>query len=126
MGQNKALEEGLDFTPRYNENGLIPCITTDRKGKVLMMAWMNEQALKLTLETGEAHYWSRSRNELWHKGTTSGDIQKVLELRIDCDQDCLWLTVQNVKAACHTGRKTCFYRKVVKGKNSSITLEPAE
>lgn len=119
MTENKQdIEETLAFSPQFNEQGLIPCITTSAHSeKVLMFAWMNEEALQKTLETGEAHYWSRSRNELWHKGATSGFTQKVVEMRIDCDQDCLWLHVEVAGAdtgkdetACHTGRNSCFYR----------------
>ena len=110
MSNNKELEEGLNFTPRFDANGLIPCITTDTKdGQVLMMAYMNEEALEKTLETGEVHYWSRSRGELWHKGATSGNTQQVIEIKTDCDQDCLWISVE-AGPACHTGRNSCFYR----------------
>ena len=110
MSNNKELEEGLNFTPRFDANGLIPCITTDVKtNQVLMMAHMNEEALNKTLETGEIHYWSRSRNELWHKGATSSNIQKVIEIRVDCDQDCIWISAE-CGPACHTGRGSCFYR----------------
>ena len=119
---NKPLEEGLEFTPRYDGNGLIPCIVTDAKtGDVLMMAYMNKQALDQTIQTGEAHYWSRSRSELWHKGATSSAIQRVISIRTDCDQDCLLMAVEvqgNKDSTCHTGRKTCFYREI--GKNSKV------
>ena len=117
-------EETLEFRPKYNANGLIPCITTNKEGQVLMFAWMNAEALRKTLETGEAYYWSRSRNELWRKGATSGHVQKTVEMRVDCDQDCLLLTVEDVSAACHTGRPACFYRVVEKnGKNLKWTEE---
>ena len=109
------INESLDFSPVFNEKGLIPCIVTSaRNGTVLMMAWMNQEALDRTLSTGEAHYWSRSRGELWRKGATSGQTQKVSDLRIDCDQDCLLLTVDmpEPETACHTGRNSCFYRVV--------------
>lgn len=110
----KQTEEGLSFAPKYDEKGLVPCVATCAKtGDVVMFAYMNAESLRLTLETGEAHYWSRSRNELWHKGATSGHIQKVLEIRTDCDQDCIWIKVEITEGACHTGRKGCFYRKVV-------------
>jgi phosphoribosyl-AMP cyclohydrolase len=125
---DKIKDETLDFQPVFDGNGLIPCIATDKNGKVLMMAWMNQEALDLTLKTGEAHYWSRSRKELWHKGATSGETQKVLEMRIDCDQDCLLMTVEmrgQKQAACHTGRRSCFYRKVVM-KDGSKKLQFAE
>jgi len=114
-------EETLEFTPQYDANGLIPCITTSVKsGKVLMFAFMNAQAVKKTLETGEVHYWSRSRGELWHKGASSGMVQKLVEMRTDCDQDVLWVSVDmEPEASCHTGRQSCFYRKV----NKDGTLE---
>lgn len=117
---NKDLEESTSFTPRYNEQGLIPCITTSAKtGKVLMFAWMNEEALHKTIETREVHYWSRSRGELWHKGATSGHVQKVVEIRTDCDQDCILISaeVNGEEIACHTNRESCFYR-VVKDKDT--------
>ncbi len=117
---NKALEETIDFMPQFNENGLIPCITTSAKtGDVLMFAWMNEEALQKTIEAGEVYYYSRSRQELWHKGATSGFVQKVIEMRTDCDQDCIWIkaAVDNEdEIACHTGRKSCFYRVISKDK----------
>ncbi len=106
-------EEGLFFSPQFNEKGLIPCVTTCVKsGDVLMFAFMNEEALHKSIETGEAHYWSRSRNSLWHKGATSGHTQRIVEMRTDCDQDCIWITVESKGGACHTGRRSCFYRAV--------------
>ncbi len=101
-------------SPNYNSHGLIAAIAQDAVTKdVLMVAWMNEEALQKTLATGEAHYWSRSRQELWHKGATSGAIQKVREVRIDCDQDAVLLLIEQVKSgACHTGRANCFYRRI--------------
>jgi len=115
----KELEEGLVFTPRFDKNDLIPCITTcNSSGDVLMFAFMNKRALEKTVQSGEAHYWSRSRQCLWHKGATSGYTQKVVEMRTDCDQDCIWLKVEvagAAVAACHTGRKTCFYRQIEVG-----------
>ena len=117
----KELEERLEFTPRFDKNGLIPCITTcANSGDVLMFAFMNKEALNKTIQTGEAHYWSRSRQCLWHKGESSGYTQKVVEMRTDCDQDCIWLRVKintpndtsKEIVACHTGRKTCFYREI--------------
>jgi len=108
-------EEGLEFVPRFDANGLVPCVTTDATTKdVLMVAYMNEDALHKTIETGEMHYWSRSRSELWHKGATSGAVQTVVEMRTDCDQDCILVkvNVKNESETCHTGRKTCFYRSV--------------
>ena len=110
----KELEEGTVFAPHFNADGLIPCITQSHKtGTVLMFAWMNEEAIDKTLETGEMYYWSRSRSELWHKGATSGEIQKLIELKIDCDQDCMLAIVEvqtEPEKACHTGRQSCFYR----------------
>ena len=114
-----ALEQGDTLAPRFDAAGLIAAIATDAgSGEVLMFAWMNAEALERTLETGEAHYFSRSRNELWHKGATSGQIQKVEEIRIDCDQDAVWLKVraQGDGGACHTGARSCFYRVVENGK----------
>jgi phosphoribosyl-AMP cyclohydrolase len=110
------LEEGSAFTPRFDADGLIACITTDaRDGQVLMLAYMNAEALALTLETGIAHYWSRSRRTLWRKGDTSGQIQTVESIRTDCDQDALLLAVVpgGDGGACHTGRRSCFYRTLV-------------
>jgi phosphoribosyl-AMP cyclohydrolase len=109
------LEEGLEFTPNFDANGLIACITCDAKdGQVLMLAYMNAEALQLTLETGIAHYWSRSRQSLWRKGDSSGQVQTVKEIRTDCDQDALLMHVEPGAdgGACHTGRRSCFYRKV--------------
>jgi phosphoribosyl-AMP cyclohydrolase len=117
--QKPGLEDNLNFTPRFDEKGLIPCIVvSNRTGEPLMMAYMNRESLDKTLATGEAHYWSRSRNELWHKGATSGQTQKIVEMNIDCDQDCLLIKVDmpEPEKACHTGRKSCFYRVVENGK----------
>ena len=109
----KDLEEGKIFTPKFGVDGLIPCVTISAKtGKVLMLAYMNKDALDKTLETGEAHYWSRSRNELWHKGATSGNVQRVLDLRVDCDGDTLLVKVDPAGPACHTGAVSCFFRAV--------------
>ncbi|MBK1865066.1 phosphoribosyl-AMP cyclohydrolase [Taklimakanibacter albus] len=112
---SKGDEESTVFAPRYDDKGLIPAIVTDAKdGAVVMLAYMNAEALRLTLETGEAHYWSRSRGELWRKGATSGDTQKVVDLRLDCDQDTVLVSVAMAGrgVACHTGRHSCFYRRV--------------
>jgi phosphoribosyl-AMP cyclohydrolase len=112
------LEEGAAFTPRFDADGLIVCVTKDASdGQILMLAYMNAEALRLTLATGVAHYWSRSRQTLWRKGDTSGQVQKVTEIRTDCDQDALLLTVEpgGNGGACHTGRRSCFYRKVAAG-----------
>jgi phosphoribosyl-AMP cyclohydrolase len=114
-----ALEHGETLSPRFDANGLIAAIATHADtGEVLMFAWMNAEALSKTLETGEAHYFSRSRNELWRKGATSGQIQQVAEVRIDCDQDAVWLKVrpQGDGGACHTGARSCFYRVVEDGR----------
>ena len=112
-GDQAAREEGCDFLPRYDADGLIACVTLDdADGAVLMVAHMNGQALNLTLETGIAHYWSRSRKSLWRKGDTSGQTQRVVEIRTDCDQDVLLMRVVpgGDGGACHTGRRSCFYR----------------
>ena len=114
-----ALEHGEALTPRFDANGLIAAVTTHAdSGEVLMLAWMNAEALSKTLETGEAHYFSRSRAELWRKGATSGQIQQVVEARIDCDQDAVWLKVrpQGDGGACHTGAPSCFYRAIEGGR----------
>ena len=108
----KQIEEGKDLAPKFDKFGLIPVITSDFKnGNVLMHGYMNKQALKKTIETGEVYYWSRSRKTIWHKGSISGFIQKVKEIRIDDDQDAIWVKV-NTKASCHVGYKSCFYRSV--------------
>ncbi len=111
----KLLEEGSDFSPRFDAAGLVTVVVTDADdGMLLMVAHMNAEALALTLETGIAHYWSRSRKSLWKKGETSGNFQHVVEMRTDCDQDALWLRVKVLghDATCHTGRRSCFYRTV--------------
>ncbi len=112
------IEEGNLLSPKFNNDGLIPVITTDFKTKeVLMQGFMNSEALKKTIETKEAHYWSRSRKEVWHKGETSGFVQKVVEMRIDDDQDSIWMTVDlGDGASCHVGYKSCFYRSITLGK----------
>ena len=114
------LETGSELTPRFDENGVVTAVVADsRDNEILMLAYMNEEALRLTIETGIAHYWSRSRNKLWKKGETSGNLQTVDEIRTDCDQDAIVLkvSVSGADATCHTGRRSCFYRKVVKGDN---------
>jgi phosphoribosyl-AMP cyclohydrolase len=111
-----ALEEGTAFAPRFDAAGLVTVVTTEAgSNEVLMLAHMNAEALALTLETGIAHYWSRSRGKLWKKGETSGELQQVVELRTDCDQDAIVLVVNQAGrgAACHTGRQSCFYRRAV-------------
>ena len=106
-------EEGLTLKPKFDANGLVTCVATDVvTSEVLMVAHMNEEALRKTIATGEAWYFSRSRNALWRKGETSGQVQRVVEVRLDCDQDAIWIRVEQAGAACHTGRHSCFYRKV--------------
>ena len=111
------VEEGKILSPKFDSNGLIPVTTTDGgSGDLLMHGYMNEESLKKTIETKEAHYWSRSRKEIWLKGKTSGFVQKVLDLRIDDDQDALWMIVDIGKgASCHVGYKSCFYRSITLG-----------
>ena len=114
-----ALERGEVLSPRFDAGGLIAAVATHADtGEVLMFAWMNAEALARTIELGEAVYFSRSRGELWHKGDTSGQVQKIVEMRIDCDQDCVWLKVlpQGDGGACHVGFRSCFYRVVEDGK----------
>ena len=124
----KQVEEATDFAPKFDANGLIPVVTTDFiTGEVLMQGYMNEEALKQTIAIGEAVYYSRSRQKLWHKGKTSGFVQKIKEMRIDDDQDCVWLRVNVIGgASCHVGYRSCFYRSIPFGKNdksSTITLK---
>ena len=113
-----AIEEGKQLSPKFDKDGLIPVVTTDYKtGEVLMLGYMNSDALKKTIETKEAHYWSRSRKEVWHKGLTSGFKQKIVEIRIDDDQDSVWLNVDiGDGSSCHVGYKSCFYRAIPLGK----------
>ena len=121
----EQVEEGLALAPKFDADGLIPCITTDaNSGEVLMLGYMNGEALQQTIATGEAHYWSRSRQCLWRKGATSGLTQKVVEMRIDDDQDAVWLRVRvaGSGASCHVGYRSCFYRSVELGGPSG---EPA-
>ena len=122
----KQVEEGKNLSPKFDERGLIPVITTDFNTKeVLMHGFMNEEALKKTIETKEVHYFSRSRNEIWHKGKTSGFIQKVKSIRIDDDQDSIWVAVDiGDGASCHVGYKSCFYRSIDSdSKNNDTTLK---
>jgi len=115
------IEEGTVFAPRFDADGLLPVVATSAEtGDVLMLAFMNEEALARTIATGEAHYWSRSRGRLWRKGEESGNTQRVVELRTDCDQDAVWLKVETTGAGanCHTARKSCFYRAVPVGAGS--------
>lgn len=108
------LDETIKLSPNFSSDGLIVAVAQDVTTKeILMLAWMNKEAFEKTMETGEGWYWSRSRNALWHKGATSGAIQTVHEIRIDCDQDAVILMVtQNGEGACHTGRRSCFYRRI--------------
>src|ERR1700728_2430196 len=118
------LEEGLALTPKFDANGLVTCVTTDAgSGEVLMVAHMNAEALAKTIATGQVWYFSRSRGVLWRKGETSGHVQRVVEMRIDCDQDAVLIKVQHSGAACHTGRRSCFYRAVPLGSGGAVTLE---
>jgi phosphoribosyl-AMP cyclohydrolase len=119
------VEEGLAFAPKFDADGLITAVATDAKsGDVLMVAHMNDEAVRKTIATGEAWYYSRSRKVLWKKGETSGHVQRVRELRIDCDQDALWLKVeQEGEGACHTGRRSCFYRAIPFGQGAGAGLE---
>jgi len=122
----KEIEEGKYLAPKFDENGLIPVITTDsQSGVILMHGYMNEDALKKTIETKEAHYWSRSRKKIWHKGQISGFVQKVKEIKIDDDQDSVWLSVDiGDGASCHVGYRSCFYRSIPLGKiNNTEKLE---
>lgn len=113
----EQVEEGAVLAPKFDKDGLIPVVTTDAdSGELLMHGYMNELALRRTIETGEAHYWSRSRQALWHKGATSGLVQTVREMRIDDDQDAVWLRVDvNGGASCHVGYRSCFYRSLPVG-----------
>ena len=122
-GEKKDVEEGLLFTPKFDRDGLIPAMAIDATTREpLMLAYMNAESLRLTLEKQEAVYWSRSRQEIWHKGATSGHVQRIVEIRTDCDQDAIVLYVEQIGAgACHTGRSGCFYRKV-EGADGSMTF----
>lgn len=115
----EQVEEGVDLAPKFDFDGLIVCVTSDAQtGEVLMLGYMNKEALEKTIQTGEAHYWSRSRHVLWHKGSSSGLVQRVVEMRIDDDQDAIWLCVQLLAgthaepASCHVGYRSCFYRAI--------------
>lgn len=123
-GTAEQVEEGRVFAPKFDEGGLIPCIVSDAwTGEVLMFAYMNGEALANSIETGEAWFYSRSRGKLWKKGETSGHTQRIVELRVDCDQDALWMRVeQHGPGACHTGRETCFYRAVPLREQAGHTL----
>ncbi len=119
---DNARETGSDLNPRFDRDGLITAVVTDAaSGDVLMLAHMNAQALALTVETGLAHFWSRSRQSLWKKGETSGNMLAVEDLRIDCDQDAVWIKARASGPACHTGARSCFYRRV-----TASGLEPID
>jgi len=123
-GAATELEEGVALTPRFGADGLVTCVATDAaSGDVLMVAHMNAEALAKTIASGEAWYFSRSRGALWRKGETSGHTQRVVEMRVDCDQDAVWIKVEQVAGACHTGRRSCFYRAVPLGKPGTVKLE---
>jgi phosphoribosyl-AMP cyclohydrolase len=114
------VEEGLTFKPKFDASGLVTCVATDAgTGEVLMVAHMNDEALRKTIASGEAWYFSRSRSTLWRKGESSGHVQRVVEVRIDCDQDAVWIRVEQTGAACHTGRRSCFYRAVTAGEGGA-------
>ncbi len=124
-GSAKEVEEGRTLTPKFDADGLVTCVATDAaSGDVLMVAHMNAEALQRTIETGDAWYFSRSRRALWKKGESSGHVQRVVEMRVDCDQDAVWIKVEQTGAgACHTGRRSCFYRAVPVGTGGAVTLE---
>jgi phosphoribosyl-AMP cyclohydrolase len=113
-------EEGLTFEPKFDASGLVTCVATDASsGEVLMVAHMNDEALRRTIASGQAWYFSRSRNALWRKGESSGHTQRVVEMRMDCDQDAVWIRVEQIGAACHTRRRSCFYRAVSGGEGGA-------
>ncbi len=124
-GSTEQVEEGMAFAPKFDADGLVTCVATDAgSGDVLMVAHMNAEALQKTIATGEAWYFSRSRRALWKKGESSGHVQRVVEMRVDCDQDAVWIRVEQAGAgACHTGRRSCFYRAVPIGKPGTVMLE---
>ena len=128
-GASSALEEGQIFSPRFSADGLLTCVTVDADdGAVLMVAHMNAEALDKTLSSGLVHYWSRSRGELWRKGDTSGQLQRLVELRVDCDQDALLARVRvgGDGGACHTGRRSCFYRRVEQAEGAARLVDIAK
>lgn len=123
-GSAAELEEGAALTPKFDADGLVTCVAADAgSGDVLMVAHMNAEALARTIATGEAWYFSRSRRALWRKGETSGHVQRVVEMRIDCDQDAVLIKVEQSGGACHTGRRSCFYRTVPLDKAEAVMLE---
>lgn len=122
------VEEGLTFQPKFDASGLVTCVATDAaSGDVLMVAHMNDEALRKTIASGEVWYYSRSRKKLWKKGESSGHVQRVTEMRMDCDQDAVWIKVEQAGAACHTGRRSCFYRAVTgEGGEAKLTFIDAD
>jgi phosphoribosyl-AMP cyclohydrolase len=123
-GSTQEVEEGRALAPKFDADGLLTCVASDATtGELLMVAHMNAEALAKTIASGEAWYFSRSRRALWKKGETSGHAQRVVEMRIDCDQDAVWIKVEQIAGACHTGRRSCFYRAVPLGKAGAVTLE---
>jgi len=126
--ESTDIEEGLKFQPKFDTAGLVTCVATDAAtGEVLMVAHMNGEALRKTISSGEAWYFSRSRNSLWRKGESSGHVQRVVEMRLDCDQDAIWIRVEQTGAACHTGRRSCFYRSVTQAEGGArLTFVDAE
>jgi phosphoribosyl-AMP cyclohydrolase len=124
-GSTEQVEEGKAFAPKFDADGLVTCVATDAgSGDVLMVAHMNAEALQKTIATGEAWYFSRSRGALWKKGESSGHVQRVVEMRVDCDQDAVWIRIEQAgPGACHTGRRSCFYRTVPMGSLGAVTLE---
>jgi len=125
LASSEDIEEGTAFTPKFDKDGLVTAVVTDAgSGELLMVAHMNAEAIAKTVESGEAWYYSRSRKALWKKGESSGHVQRVRELRVDCDQDALWLKVEQAgPGACHTGRRSCFYRALQLGNAGAVTLE---
>jgi phosphoribosyl-AMP cyclohydrolase len=125
MAASSEIEEGLALQPKFDADGLVTAVATDAAtGELLMVAHMNAEALAKTIRSGEAHYFSRSRKKLWRKGEDSGHTQRVVELRVDCDQDAVWLKVEQTgPGACHTGRRSCFYRAVPLGQSGEVRLE---
>lgn len=126
-GTNLVLEEGQTLTPKFDANGLVTTVVTDAaSGEVLMLAHMNAEALARSIASGDAWYYSRSRQQLWRKGETSGNTQRIVEMRIDCDQDAIWIKVEQKGPACHTGRKSCFYRIVTTSDAAPKLILPSE
>jgi phosphoribosyl-AMP cyclohydrolase len=128
-GNASELEGGYGLTPRFGQDGVLAAVATDADtGEVLMLAWMNAEALALTIRTGEAHFFSRSRQRLWKKGEESGNVLDVVEMRTDCDQDAVWMRVRmrGMAAACHTGHRTCFYRRIPVGADAALAAVSLE